>query len=144
MLRMADGWAKAGRRVTLVIGDSGGALAHEIPDGVAVHELGSTAYRALFALPGIVRELSPDIIFCPGNHYTGAAFWLRRRLGRACPPIVGKVSNALVRPDLRRGASSPRRGCGARRRSRPFLPTTGRPSDASHRVAGRCPRHTVE
>ncbi|MCW4462564.1 glycosyltransferase [Sphingomonas sp. BT-65] len=110
MLRMADGWARAGRRVTLVIGDSGGALAHEIPDGVAVRELGSTAYRALFGLPGIVRELAPDIVFCPGNHYTGAAFWLRTRLGRACPPIVGKISNALVRPDLRRGAGAGYRG----------------------------------
>lgn len=104
MLRMADGWARAGRRVTLVIGDTSGALAHEIPQGVAVHVLGSTSYRALFGLPEIIRERSPDIVFCPGNHYTGAAFWLRRRLGGDCPPIVGKVSNALVRPDLPRGA----------------------------------------
>lgn len=104
LLRMADGWARAGRRVTLVIGDTGGALAHEIPPGVTVRELGSTAYRALFGLHAIARELVPDIVFCPGNHYTGAAFWLHARLGAACPPIVGKVSNALVRPDLARGA----------------------------------------
>jgi glycosyltransferase involved in cell wall biosynthesis len=106
LLRMADGWARAGRRVTLVIGDTGGALAHELPAGVTVHELGSTAYRTLFGLPGIVRELTPDIVFCPGNHYTSAAFWLRTRLGAACPPIAGKVSNALVRPDLPRGAGA--------------------------------------
>ena len=104
MLRMADGWARAGRRVTLVIGDTGGALAHEIPAGVTVRELGSTAYRALFGLPELVRKLAPDIVFCPGSHYSSAAFWLRARLGAACPPIVGKVSNALVRPDLPRGA----------------------------------------
>lgn len=104
LLRMADGWARAGRRVTLVIGRPDGALAHELPDGVEVHALGSTAYRALFTLPDIVRALRPDIVFCPGNHYTGAAWWLRRRLRGACPPIVGKVSNALVRPDLPRGA----------------------------------------
>lgn len=103
LLRMANGWARAGRRVTLVIGDTGGALSHEIPPGVEVRELGSTAYRALFGLHAIVRELAPDIIFCPGNHYTGAAFWLHARLGKASPPIVGKVSNALVRPDLSRG-----------------------------------------
>lgn len=106
LLRMADGWARAGRRVTLVIGDKGGALAHEIPPGVTVHELGSASYRALFRLPAIVRDLSPDIVFCPGNHYTGVAFWLRTRLGSACPPIAGKVSNALVRPDLPRGAGA--------------------------------------
>ncbi len=104
MLRMADGWARAGRRVTLVIGDASGALAHELPAGVTVRELGDGGYRALFGLPAIVRELAPDVIFCPGNHYTGAAWWLRRRLGKACPPVVGKVSNALVRPDLPLGA----------------------------------------
>ncbi|MFL9840322.1 glycosyltransferase [Sphingomonas sp. ST-64] len=106
MLRMAGGWARAGRRVTLVIGDAGGALSHELPDGVAVRELRSSAYRALFGLPALVREIAPDIVFCPGNHYTSAAWWLKRRLRRACPPIVGKVSNALVRPDLPRGAGA--------------------------------------
>lgn len=104
MLRMADGWASAGRRVTLVIGDASGALAHELPPGVGLHRLGDRRYRALATLPGLVRDLAPDIVFCPGNHYTAAAFWLRARLGRCCPPIVGKVSNALVRPDLPRAA----------------------------------------
>jgi glycosyltransferase involved in cell wall biosynthesis len=104
LLRMAAGWAAAGRRVTLVIGNAAGALAHELPPGVEVRELHDGRYRALFGLPGIVRELAPDLVFCPGNHYTAAALWLRSRLGRACPPIVGKVSNALIRPDLPRGA----------------------------------------
>jgi glycosyltransferase involved in cell wall biosynthesis len=106
LLRMAGGWAAAGRRVTLVIGDAGGALAHELPPGVDLRELHDGRYRALFGLPGIVRELAPDLVFCPGNHYTAAAFWLRSRLGAACPPIIGKVSNALVRPDLPRGAGT--------------------------------------
>lgn len=104
LLRMADGWIRAGRRVTLAIGDARGALAHELPPGVVIRELGDARYRALLGLADIVRETRPDVIFCPGNHYTGAAFWLRRRLGAACPPIVGKVSNALTRPDLPRGA----------------------------------------
>lgn len=104
LLRMADGWIGAGRRVTLAIGDARGALAHELPSGVAIRELGDSRYRALLGLADIVHETRPDVIFCPGNHYTGAAFWLRRRLGAACPPIVGKVSNALIRPDLPRGA----------------------------------------
>lgn len=119
MLRMAGGWAAAGRHVTLVIGDTRGALAHELPSGVELHELGDARYRALFGLPQIVRALTPDIVFCPGNHYTAAAFLLRSRLGAKCPPIVGKVSNALVRPDLPRGA-----GLGYRlwlRRHRAFL-----------------------
>ncbi|PKP91596.1 MAG: glycosyltransferase [Alphaproteobacteria bacterium HGW-Alphaproteobacteria-16] len=106
LLRMADGWARAGRRVTLVIGDARGALAHELPDGVAVRELGNPAYRALFGLPDVIGDVKPDLIFCPGNHYSSAAWWARTRLGVACPPIVGKVSNALVRPDLPRAAGA--------------------------------------
>ncbi len=106
LLRMAAGWAAAGRRVTLAIGDPNGALAHELPPGVELRDLGDGRYRALHRLPEIVRELSPDIVFCPGNHYSGAAFWLRARLGKRCPPIVGKVSNTLARPDLQRGAGA--------------------------------------
>ncbi|WP_302054095.1 glycosyltransferase [Sphingomonas tagetis] len=103
MLRMAAGWAQAGRRVTLVVGDASGALAHELPPGVELRELHDARYRAFHRLPGIVRELAPDIVFCPGNHYTAAAVWLWWQLGKAGPPIVGKVSNTLVRPDLPRG-----------------------------------------
>lgn len=99
MMWMARGWAAAGRRVTLVIGDATGALAHEIPDSVTVHELGDARYRALFGMAELVRDLAPDAIFCPGNHYTAAAFWLKQRLGAACPPIAAQVSNSLVRRD---------------------------------------------
>jgi glycosyltransferase involved in cell wall biosynthesis len=101
-LRLARGWIAAGWRVTLVVGDPHGPLASEVPDGVEIVALGSAGMRRLMtALPGIVRQRRPDVIFCPGNHYTGAAAWLRLRLGRACPPIVAKVSNALGRPDQR-------------------------------------------
>ena len=103
LLRLAGGWAAAGRRVTLVIGSVEGPLAAEIPDAVTVHALGDAGYGALrSAVPGLVRERAPDMIFCPGNHYTSVAAWARLRLGRSCPPIVGKVSNALVRPDMGR------------------------------------------
>ncbi len=99
LMRMADGWLRAGRRVTLVIGDPRGALAHELPAGVELRTLDDGRYRAMFALPAIVRDLAPDIVFCPGNHYSSIAWWLRRRLGAACPPIAAQVSNALVRRD---------------------------------------------
>lgn len=100
LLRLASGWQRAGRKVTLVIGSTGGPLAGELPEGVEIRELGTADYGALMrALPGIVRETHPDVLFCPGNHYTSAAGYARLRLGEACPPIVAKVSNALVRPD---------------------------------------------
>jgi len=100
LLRLAGGWQRAGRKVTLVIGSAGGPLAEELPAGIDVLELGTGDYGALIrALPGIVRETHPDVLFCPGNHYTSAAGYARLRLGVACPPIIAKVSNALVRPD---------------------------------------------
>ena len=99
LLRLAGEWCDAGRQVTVIAGDPAGALAAELPPGVRVIALGSARYTALRAVPRIVAAERPDVIFCPGNHYTGVAAWTRLRLGRACPPIVGKVSNALVRPD---------------------------------------------
>lgn len=99
LLRLCDKWVVAGRRVTLVVGQPDGPLAAEMPSGVELVTLGSASYHALFALPGIVTEQRPDVIFCPGNHYTSIAAWTRMRLRGACPPIVGKVSNALDRGD---------------------------------------------
>ena len=98
-LRLARGWIEAGRRVTLAIGDAGGPLAAEIPPGLEVVPLGGRTYRALFAVPRVVREMRPDVIFCAGSYYTGIALWTRLRLAGSCPPIVGKVSNAMRRGD---------------------------------------------
>ncbi len=98
-LRLARGWLAAGRRVTLAIGDSDGPLAAEIPPGLRLEPIGDAAYRAQSRLPQIVRRLRPDAIFCAGNHYTLIAAWTRLRLGRDCPPIVAKMSNAAVRGD---------------------------------------------
>lgn len=99
MLRLARGWLADGRRVTMVVGEPKGALAVEIPRGLEVIRLGSPRYLALFALPAHVRRLRPDVIFCAGNYYTSIAAWTRLRLGAECPPIVGKMSNAVARGD---------------------------------------------
>jgi len=100
MLRMATGWLQAGRRVTLVLGSGEGPLAAEVPAGLRIIELHDARYRALLSLADHVRTQAPDLIFCPGNHYSAVAAAARLRLGRASPPIVGKLSNALVRPEL--------------------------------------------
>lgn len=105
LLRMTRGWVGRGRRVSLVVGALDGPLVAEIPLAAQVIELGDPRYHALLRLPAIVRAHRPDVIFCAGNHYSGAAAYARLRLGRACPPIVGKVSNALVRPELAPGAA---------------------------------------
>ncbi len=106
-LRLAREWLAAGRQVTLVVGDARGPLAAELPKGLApglapglaIEHLHDRRYFALARLPGIVRRLRPAAIFCPGNFYTSIAAWTRWRLGRACPPIVGKLSNAVARGD---------------------------------------------
>ncbi|MEP9359281.1 glycosyltransferase [Sphingomonas sp. KR3-1] len=105
MLRMAAGWLGGGRRVTLVLGSREGPLAAEIPEGIELIELGDARYSALLGLATQMREVRPDLIFCAGNHYSGVAAVTRLRLGRNCPPIVAKVSNALVRPELSPGAA---------------------------------------
>ena len=92
-------WIAAGRRVMLVIGSTEGPLKAEIPAGIELIELGSDRYPALLALPRHVRAVKPDVIFCPGNHYTGIAAVTKLRLGRHCPPIVAKISNAFARAD---------------------------------------------
>lgn len=93
-LRLARGWLAAGRRVTLAIEDIAGPLAAELPEGLEI-----VSPSRLLALPKVVRRLAPDVIFCPGNFYTGIAAWTRLRLGKACPPIVAKMSNAPARAD---------------------------------------------
>lgn len=105
MLRMAGGWLREGRRVTLVLGSGAGPLAVEIPAGIELIELDDPRYSALFGLGKHVQARAPDLIFCPGNHYSAVAARTRLDLGRASPPIVAKVSNALVRPEQGRLAA---------------------------------------
>ncbi|WP_298092674.1 glycosyltransferase [uncultured Sphingomonas sp.] len=95
-LRLIRGWLDAGRDVTLLLGEEGGAFAGELPDTLRPIRCG----RLAVALPRTVADLRPDILFCPGNHYTGLAAWTRLRLGPDCPPIVAKMSNACHRPDF--------------------------------------------
>lgn len=101
LLRLARGWIGSGRRVTLLLGQRSGPLADEVPDGIEIIEIGSAAFTDLRRLPAVVRGARPDVIFCPGNHYTSIAGFTRLRLGLAAPPIVAKISNALARTDQR-------------------------------------------
>lgn len=99
-LRLAAGWVALGQRVTIASGDDPATLAALAP-GAEIVPLAGTGKRALFGLVPMVRELRPDIVFCPGNHYTSVAWWLRfRATGR--PLFVWKISNALVRQGQRR------------------------------------------
>lgn len=100
LLRLAGGWIAAGRRVTLVLGRIDGPLIAELPDGVELIDLGGiSGLRLNEGVVRTVRTRHPDVLFCPGNSYTTVAAWARLRLGRDCPPLVGKMSNAISRGD---------------------------------------------
>ena len=98
--RMFQGWLDRGRRVTLVLGEESGQFQAGVPMGVETVTLGHQSYAGLCTtLPAMIGRMRPDIIFCPGNHYTSMAAWSRLRLAGACPPIVAKMSNAVDRGD---------------------------------------------
>jgi glycosyltransferase involved in cell wall biosynthesis len=99
LLRLAGAWTQQGRRVTLVVGDVAGPLGRDIPAGVDVRMVGTKTMIGMSAIAALTQEIDPDVLFCPGNHYTALAAWTRLRLGTRCPPIIAKVSNALVRRD---------------------------------------------
>lgn len=94
LLRLLTGWGAANCRVTMVR-----ASTDDIPAGIDVVTVPDSYPALLRALPRVVRRVAPDVVFCPGNRYTGAAAWLKARLGASCPPIVAKVSNRLDRAD---------------------------------------------
>jgi glycosyltransferase involved in cell wall biosynthesis len=90
-----------------VLGRRDGRLADEAPDlPYEVFQTGrvsTAAFETLWMivkLPAAIRRMKPDILFCAGNTYSIVAVAMRLFLGRACPPIVLKVSNDLERRDL--------------------------------------------
>lgn len=99
-LRLAGMWAASGRHVTILAGSLIGPLVAEIPAGVDIVECGSSRYAPLgLALARALRELRPDVLFCPGNYYSAIAVAARLLLGAECPPIICKISNAFRRMD---------------------------------------------
>jgi glycosyltransferase involved in cell wall biosynthesis len=106
-LRLNAEWAKLGVDVQIVLGRRDGRLSDEAPDlPYEVFQKGQRSTAAfetlwmILKLPGAIRQLKPDILFCSGNTYSIVAVTTRLFLGSACPPIVLKVSNDLRRNDL--------------------------------------------
>jgi glycosyltransferase involved in cell wall biosynthesis len=107
VLRFNGDWAARGIDAQIVLGRNEGPLAGDAPD-VPIHLLqtGRISTRhfetlwMIWHLPHVVRHLRPDLIFCAGNSYTIVAVALRLMMGKACPPIVFRVSNDLVRRDM--------------------------------------------
>jgi glycosyltransferase involved in cell wall biosynthesis len=101
-LRLCSAWQNLGHEIVLVLGNRRGQLVAELPETIRVLTPRSPATNYLafsWHVINVVRTEKPDIIYCAGNYYSAIAVWLRLRLGKACPPIVCKISNALVRYD---------------------------------------------
>ena len=107
-LRLHTAWAADGLDARLVMGRSEGAMRAEWPGLVpdAVFENGGLPTRhwetlwMILHLPRAIRRIRPDVLFCAGNSYTVVSVAMKLLLGRACPPIIAKMSNDLYRNDL--------------------------------------------
>lgn len=106
-LRLHEAWRAQGLDARLVMGRSSGVMKRDWP-GLAFELLGNqhiphASWETLwmiFHLPAAIRRIRPDVLFCAGNSYTIVAVSMRLLLGKACPPIVAKMSNDLTRNDL--------------------------------------------
>ena len=103
--RLHAAWVARGIDARLVLADA--RIAPPFPLD-AVTQAGPHAHRNTLArlltlaraLPAIIAHERIELLFCAGNTYTAPAVLLRLLLGRRCPPIVAKISNDLVRPDM--------------------------------------------
>lgn len=108
-LRLCAAWQAQGARVKVLMGRETGATRASAPAlDYVVYPSGfvpTAPFETLWMIRCLwkrVRAVRPDVIFCAGNSYTVVAVALRLLLGRACPPIVAKVSNTLDRRDMPR------------------------------------------
>ena len=119
-LTLADGFARRGHRVDLVVVDAGGALAGELPDGVRRVVLESLLIRLAgkkrkrrikasgFALARYLWRERPDVLLSAANHVHLTAV-IAVRLAFAPVRVVLRVSNHLTGSHL-----------GGNERARPF------------------------
>jgi len=98
-IRLAQRWAGAGRRVTIVAGTEAG-VARNLADGLAVIEVDRNLTRSIpdrlrfgRAAAGMVAALAPDVVVSPGNWHVPA--FAAMRLTANGPPVVAKISNPV-------------------------------------------------
>jgi Glycosyltransferase Family 4 len=99
-LKLAQQWAKAGRRVTLLCGTLDGPLLGHIPAEIEVVALDPEIGRSLFsrlkmkrALPKWIDSINPDVVFLPGNFHL--IFGSAVAKSKAKPKVVAKISNPV-------------------------------------------------
>ena len=109
-IRLANAWAAAGRRVTLLCGDVDGPLAELVCPAieiVALRHRGPASRSDLGrALAAQVRTLDPDVVVGPGNYHVPILSAMLGALGSDRPAVVSKISNPLRRADRSRLAQA--------------------------------------
>ncbi len=108
-IRLANRWAREGRRVTLLCGTEKGIARSLVSPQVLVEACSPDTPRTPWSriqlgwrLATLVRKHEPDIVFGPGNfHLVIFAFLARQRFAKR-PVFVCKLSNPIRRAGLRR------------------------------------------
>jgi glycosyltransferase involved in cell wall biosynthesis len=106
-LRLHGAWLASGVDARLVMGRDQGVMRREWPllhfltfDSHGVPTAAWETLWMIIRLPGAIRQIQPDVLFCAGNSYTVVSVAMKLLLGRKCPPIIAKMSNDLYRRDL--------------------------------------------
>lgn len=107
-LRLVRHWRAAGVDAPLFLGRTDGAMRQEpdlkldghVPRPLPISTARCETLWMIATLPFTIRRLRPDALFCAGNCYAVVAVAMKLLLGRACPPIVAKISNDLERREM--------------------------------------------
>lgn len=107
-IRLANAWAEAGRRVTILSGGEDGPTRALVAPAVRVVPIAPRGHRGASrkalgrALAGMVEGLRPDVVVGPGNYHAPILQAMRAALPKLRPAIVCKLSNPLYRADRSR------------------------------------------
>ncbi|CAN5242654.1 glycosyltransferase [soil metagenome] len=107
-LRLIRQWRGQGVDAPLFMGRSDGAMRGELAEDLAydaprlppIPIAWCETLWMIVTLPGFIRRIQPDVLFCAGNSYTIVAVAIKLILGQGCPPILAKISNDLDRMDM--------------------------------------------
>ncbi|MEJ7933890.1 glycosyltransferase [Sphingobium sp. AN558] len=107
-LRLIRQWRDRGIDAPLFMGRPTGAMRDELaqdlvyglPRPSRVPIAWCETLWMIVTLPRFIGRTKPDVLFCAGNSYTIVAVAMKLILGRACPPILAKISNDLDRKDI--------------------------------------------
>ena len=114
-IRLANLWAAAGRKVTILCGTETGPARARVDPAVIVRAVTPAVTRGRFsrirlgrALAAAVTDVAPDVVVGPGNFHVpvlramlsalSRAAPVRAVLSRAAPAVVCKISNPIRRP----------------------------------------------